>query len=138
MESTCFELLEKHTTNCTNIKSTRKYTNEQLTTLRKKAMILRNQLIKNNPDRDNGDLTREAWVKVKEENELLHMVEATTKSGKRMSRVVYTNWTAYNEVKGTGKPKPAGLILLVDVAKHMSRKPSTISVYEQNIISLAA
>lgn len=112
-----------------------------------KIMILRNQFAKHQPFATSGfatrkewmsDLMKQAWYVVRTHDNELHIVEATNKAGQKISRVVFTNWNRYNEVKGSGKAKPAGLILLVDAAKHYSGKPSTISFYESNIISLAA
>lgn len=111
---------------------------KNITNTRRKVTILAYQIARNNPTQTTAQNMRQAWAKVKAENEFLHILEATKTNGEKMTRVVYTNWSAYNEVKGTGRQAPAGLILLVDVAKHMSDLRSTISVYESNIQTLAA
>jgi len=106
--------------------------------IRSKAFTLANQLTKLNPDLTRSDAFRFAWH-VAKNNKDLSLLVATTKGGKLISRVVFANWAGYNTPKGTGRPTPAHLSLFVDAAKHYSlAKNSTISVYTDNIITLAA
>lgn len=78
-----------------------------------------------------------AWAFVREFQNDLFLLTAKSVKGQVSSRVVFQDWNAFNEVKGTGRPTKPGQRLFVDAAKMKAGVPSTISFYESNIITLA-
>lgn len=102
--------------------------------VRKIVLTLTHQLIKLN-GYTFGEAQRKAWNIYNTSTHDLGFILWTSTKGETKKRVIYNAaWTNFYEVKGTGKPRPEGLELFVDVAKHLSGKYATISAYKNSII----
>ena len=105
-----------------------KVTNE----IRKSILTLAHLLVKGGVFSNLSDALKEAWKQAR--NEAIQTLEFVKKSGERTKRVV-TNLSRLSYT-GTGRKKPAGLMLFIDMVKVVSGKSNCIiSTYKENIIA---
>lgn len=98
-----------------------------------KAMTLANQL-RRYEKLSMSDALRYAWSVVKKETSAILLTFETT-AKKVCKRLVYSDWSKFVTVKGTGRPTKPGQRLFADVAKLECGLPSIISTY--TILSIA-
>ena len=108
-------------------------TNQQIKDYYRALFILANRLVKTS-----GKTRKECFADAKQflqDNQDAQILTAYDTRGKLSTRVVFTNWTDHNTVKGTGRPLKEGQRLFVDIAKKLAGKPSTVSFYQHNILA---
>lgn len=105
---------------------------QSISSIRRKVITLANSIQVNDHEITRSQAMRTAWQFVKNEN--CELIVFAKVSGKKCQRVVFSDWLAYNEIKGTGRPTPPNMKLFVDCAKWMLGKPNTISCYVDSII----
>lgn len=103
-----------------------KRTAKEMSRLKSMVMLISHGLTKNSKITQ-AQALKKAWDLAKANEHNAFILIATKKDGSKMKRVVFENWFAYNEVKGTGRPLKEGLKLFVDVAKMECGINSTIT-----------
>lgn len=98
-----------------------------------KAMVLANQLRRHKKITLSEALSS-AWSIVKKEASAILLTFETT-AKKVCKRLVYSDWSKFVSVKGTGRPTKPGQRLFADVAKLECGLPAIISTY--TILSIA-
>ncbi len=104
----------------------------------KKAIFtLAHQLIKNGKFNHLSEALRAAWTQAK--SDILEVIRFKKISGEETTRVISRNLSMYtSKSTGTGRKRPEGLLLFIDIAKVVAGSShAIISAYADRIIKAA-